>query len=190
MARNLHDSIGHTFTSLIIGMDGVKALLEVSPQDALAKLDHLRNFANENLQKVRTQIHEMAPQDAEITTISKSFQDIVKDFKEHTDTKVTLSLEGEEPDTPQTLRFQLINCLQESLTNAKRHGQATSVTVHLAFDPDSIQLAISDNGTGDENIKLGFGLTHMKERITNHNGTFNVTSHPKTGTTIKCTIPI
>ena len=64
MARELHDTVGHTFTSVIMGMDAVSYLIEAAPDKAKEKLDVLRNVTRNGLEEVRRSIHQMVPKRA------------------------------------------------------------------------------------------------------------------------------
>ena len=83
----------------------------------------------------------------------------------------------------------LLRCLQESLTNAKRHGNAKEISISLSYDENEIELIIEDNGKGSEKLEYGFGLTSMQERLKAINGDFKVISAKSFGTTVKCHIP-
>lgn len=57
--------------------------------------------------------------------------------------------------------------VQESITDAIRHGHATAVRVCIT---------VTDNGCGCTKIEPGFGLRHMRERLKLLNGTLKVKS--------------
>lgn len=83
-----------------------------------------------------------------------------------------------------------IRCLQEALTNAKRHGNATAIRVTLTFGREQLTLEIQDNGRGDENLTKGFDLQAMTNRLTNVNGRLQMTSSADKGTVILCSVPV
>jgi signal transduction histidine kinase len=84
----------------------------------------------------------------------------------------------------------LTRCLQESLTNAKRHGLANQIMIHIHFLCENIVLKIKDNGIGSKKIKPGFGLISMNDRLTSIGGSFQIVSTLKNGTEITCMIPL
>lgn len=67
----------------------------------------------------------------------------------------------------------LIRIIQEGLTNAIRHGDATRVTLALNIQENKINLLITDNGRGCRDCTLGQGLSQMKEMIEGHKGSFS-----------------
>ena len=88
------------------------------------------------------------------------------------------------------MNFCLYRCLQESLTNAVRHGKASNISVQLHFDDQQLRLQIEDNGIGMKEIQFGFGLSGMKERLEQVQGTLSVQSNVEQGTLIICNIPL
>ena len=55
--------------------------------------------------------------------------------------------------------------VQEGITNAIRHGNATEIAVHLSLDAGQIAVTINDNGSGAKEMIEGIGLTGIKERL-------------------------
>ena len=55
--------------------------------------------------------------------------------------------------------------IQESITNAVRHGEATTIWITIKRQNSVLQLQIRDNGKGCKEIKNGFGTKHIRERI-------------------------
>lgn len=189
MARELHDTVGHTFTSVIMGMDAVSYLLDVAPDKAKEKLEVLRQVTRNGLDEVRRNIHQIAPQDEE-GTFPQQMSRLAHEFAVHTGTKVNIDLEGEEYELPKQVQMTLIRCLQEALTNSKRHGQAGTVEIRLAFREDQVTLLVSDDGIGSDRLAAGFGLTAMRERLEALQGKLEVTSAKDGGTQVRCRIPI
>ncbi|RAV20248.1 sensor histidine kinase [Paenibacillus contaminans] len=189
LARELHDTVGHTFTSVIMGMDAVSYLMDSAPEKAKEKLEVLRGLTRKGLDEVRRSIHQIAPVD-EPETLSLQLSQLAGEFSTHTGTQVKIKVSGDEIALPKQMHLTLVRCLQESLTNAKRHGEAGIVDVWIDFAPDSVLLRIEDNGFGTEKLREGFGLKAMRERISALNGTLQASSARGFGTTITCKIPL
>ena len=66
-----------------------------------------------------------------------------------------------EPDIEETL-YRIV---QESTTNAIRHGKATEIWIRISEKNGEMILMVSDNGRGCADIEEGFGLKHMRERV-------------------------
>ena len=91
----------------------------------------------------------------------------------------------------------LYRIAQESLTNAIKHGHASSTSISLKQINQQIELQIRDNGVGfdDQNKKLpsshgaGIGLRIMRYRASVINATFQITRAPEKGTIVTCALP-
>ncbi|MCY9667146.1 sensor histidine kinase [Paenibacillus alginolyticus] len=187
MARELHDTVGHTFTSVIMGMDAVSYLIEAAPDKAKEKLDVLRSVTRNGLEEVRRSIHQIVPEGDML--LSQQLTRLANEFALHTGTQIRFTTVGEEFEIPKQTKLSLIRCLQESLTNAKRHGRASTVEVTLTYSDDLVDIRIEDDGIGTEQLKVGFGINAMQERIFALQGTLQVSSTLGQGTVVHCSIP-
>lgn len=188
MAKELHDTIGHTLTSVIMSMDAIIHLIDLDNHAAKEQLLKVRNYTNKGLNDIRLHIHSMVPAENG-STLTSTFQEITREFSEYTKTKIEIAINGVEHSLPNEIKVTLARCLQESLTNAKRHGDATEVNIYLDFTEDLTLLTIKDNGKGTNNLQLGFGLNAMRDRLEMYQGSLHVLSQEGNGTTIKCTVP-
>jgi len=189
LARELHDTIGHRFTSVIMGMDAVTYLIDTSPDQAKEKLTILREVTRKGLDEIRESIHQIAPFELD-TPLSSEMNRISSEFAGHTGTTIHFHTEGEEYPVIPPIRLTFIRCLQESLTNAKRHGQATKINVSLLFNKDELVLQVENNGSRLEDHPNGFGLRGMNERVEQLNGSLALTNGKKDGMTLTCRVPI
>ncbi len=60
--------------------------------------------------------------------------------------------------------------VQEGITNAIRHGNASEIAIHLSSDGSKVAVTISDNGSGAGEIKEGIGLAGIRERLASVRG--------------------
>lgn len=187
MARDLHDTLGHSFISYIVGLDAVLYLMDSNIPEAKKKIEELRNYASVNLDQIRETIHEIGTE-TDISLIG-NFRAIIDEFSEYTNTKVSLEIVSEEYVLQHSIRMTLLRCLQEGLTNAKRHGSATNIAIILSFFDHGVELILKDDGIGTDKVKYGFGLKSMKERLNVLNGELQVSSIKNQGTTVMCQIP-
>jgi signal transduction histidine kinase len=81
--------------------------------------------------------------------------------------------------------------VQESLSNAIRHANASRVTIKLSHEPDSLRLCIEDDGQGfdEQKITPGFGLRTIRDRARLIGGKLDIQSRPGKGARITLTIP-
>ena len=85
--------------------------------------------------------------------------------------------------------------VQESLTNVRKHAQATAVQVTLHRSDDKVEVIVADNGKGFDpeyaanQTDTGIGLISMRERAELVRGTCTVRSSPGQGSQVLLSIP-
>ncbi|MCI3921079.1 sensor histidine kinase [Paenibacillus sp. TRM 82003] len=189
MARDLHDSIGHHFTSVTVGLDAISYMVERDPGLAAEKIQRLADVAREGLAEVRRTIHQIAPGEEEPSLVRR-LEALARDFEAHTGTATGFRFEGEEPMLLAHKQLALVRCLQECMTNAKRHGDAASIDVLLTFGGDAVVLETRNDGKTMDEAAYGFGLSAMKARLEELGGTLLVRNAASGGVAVTCTIPI
>ncbi|KQU21629.1 histidine kinase [Bacillus sp. Leaf75] len=186
LSKDLHDTMGHSYTSIIMGMETLRT--ELKTKGGEQQLDSLLQLARNSMEEVRLYLHQM-DLSQESLPLPITLQQLTEEFKKHTKVNVRTRIIGEEYMVSKQLKMTLYRSLQESLTNAVRHGHSTEITVSLHFEPQQIRLDVQDNGCGAEEWKDGFGLTAMKERVSQSQGRVIVYSKKGEGTLISCVLP-
>ncbi len=186
LSKDLHDTVGHAYTSLIMGLETLRPELETDT--GTKRLDSLLNLARENMDEVRGYVHQIESPHEELPLL-QSLRKLAEEFQEHAKVSVRFQAFGEEYPVTKQAKIALYRCLQESLTNAVRHGHSTEITVSVQFEPQQTRLEIQDNGRGMEHGRDGFGLNAMKERAMNLQGHVGVYTQPGEGTLVTCTLP-
>ncbi|NEU28521.1 response regulator [Paenibacillus polymyxa] len=186
LSKDLHDTMGHSYTSIIMGLEILRT--ELATKDGEQKIDSLLQLARNSMEEVRAYLHQIdSPQESLPLTVT--LQQLAEEFQKHAKVNVRTRVIGEEYIVSKQAKMTLYRCLQESLTNAVRHGQSTEIIVSLHFEPQQTRLDVQDNGRGVDEWKDGFGLTAMKERATQLQGRVTVYSEKGEGTFISCVLP-
>ncbi|PHD74522.1 two-component system sensor histidine kinase/response regulator [Bacillus sp. AFS043905] len=184
LSHELHDTIGHALTSLIFGVESLRSSV---PASQIERIDSLVGIAQLSLDDIRKHLHQLSHTPL-CHSLSESLRQLTEKFMKSTGITVKFRVIGSETLVMQKINFCLYRCLQESLTNAVRHGQANVISVQLHFDSQQLRLQIEDNGIGMGEIQFGFGLNGMKERLELFHGTLSVHSGSGQGTLVICNI--
>ncbi|QYX43226.1 hybrid sensor histidine kinase/response regulator transcription factor [Bacillus inaquosorum] len=186
LSKDLHDTMGHSYTSIIMGMETLRT--ELKTKEGEQQLDSLLQLARNSMEEVRLYLHQL-DLSQESLPLAVTLQQLTEEFKKHAKVNVRTRIIGEEYMASKQSKMTLYRSLQESLTNAVRHGHSTEIIVSLHFEPQQIRLDVQDNGCGVEEWKDGFGLTAMKERVSQSQGRVIVYSKKGEGTLISCVLP-
>jgi len=186
LSRELHDTVGHAYTSIIMGMETLRS--ELATDTGTQRLDSLLELGRNSIEEVRSYLHQMESAHQSLSLVF-SLQKLGDEFQEHAQVEVNFSAYGEEYPLSRQAKMTFIRCLQESLTNAVRHGQATEITVTLQFAQQYTRLEVQDNGRGMEEWREGFGMNAMRERAMNLQGQVSVYTKRGDGTLVVCNLP-
>ncbi|MGE6599263.1 response regulator [Bacillus proteolyticus] len=186
LAGELHDTVGYAYTSIIMGMETLRT--ELATEMGIQRLDSLLEMGRKSIEDVRGYLHQMESP-CQSPSLIQSLQNLGAEFQEHAQVNVSFRAYGEEYQLSQQAKIAFIRCLQESLTNAVRHGQGTEIIVSLQFEQQYTRLEVQDNGKGNVEWQEGFGMNAMKERAMNLQGQLSVYTKPDEGMLVTCTIP-
>lgn len=188
LAREIHDTLGHALTGIITGTEASIALMDVAPDMAKEQLKVITEVARQGITDVRRSVKALRPDALEKYDLEKAILSIVEDMRQVSniaiDYQCHTSLHCFNNDEEEIL-YRIV---QESITNAIRHGQATAIWIDISRKYNTLIVRIKDNGCGCADIKKGFGLHHMEERLELLQGT--LLYNGEDGFTIEAQIPV
>ena len=171
LAREIHDTLGHTLTGIIMGTDAGLALFDVAPEESRKRMEIVAQSARDGLTDVRRSIKALRPDTLERFTLEQALEELVKNFRLTTSAEIVYSQEAEELKLDPDEEDSLYRVVQEGLTNAVRHGKADRIEIRITRRENTVTVSIRDNGTGCGKLEEGFGLRHMRERLEMLGGT-------------------
>lgn len=188
LAREIHDTLGHILTGISVGIDAVLVLMDIAPDKAKEQLEGIGDTARRGLQDVRRSVRKLKPDALERMSLNNAIHQMIEDMSKVTNTKIYFVSYMEELEFEADEEEVIYRIIQESTTNAIRHGKATEIWIRISEKDEELMIIISDNGCGCESIKEGFGLKHIRERVELLNGEVNYQG--MIGFTIIAKIPI
>jgi len=176
IARDIHDTIGHNMTALIMQLQMAEHLCSEDAARAKQLLGNAVSTAKDSLSGIREVVETLRGGEAEGLPEDK-LRLLVSEFSDKTGAVIHLEITGEkEARRNPAADLALYRIVQETLTNAVRHGNATEISVTLEYLPGEIQFHIVDNGTGAEIIQEGYGLRGIRERAEAFGGSVAIKS--------------
>ena len=165
IAREIHDTLGHTMTGLSAGIDACIALIDYSVDETKKQLSIISGVARQGLKDVRRSMKKLRPDTLERESLESAIEKLITETMSTSKVSIefqsflpSLVFEDDEEDT-------IYRIVQEGITNAIRHGHASRIFINFKKVDIWLVIRIRDNGIGCKDIHKGFGLTHMKERV-------------------------
>jgi signal transduction histidine kinase len=187
IARDIHDSLGHSLTSLDVQIELAQRLYEREPERARKSLDIAKQLTSQSLDDVRQALRTMQKSHFDLNEAIFSLSEQVNQNQ-----TFQVQIDIQFPQLPFQTSYQIYCIIQESLTNIQKHARASQATVKGALVNGGTTLSIFDNGKGfDSSLSYpGLGLRSMKERVQSLGGKFNLHSEIGQGTHIEIFVPM
>jgi signal transduction histidine kinase len=199
LAREMHDGLGQLLASILVQIDIVEALTNDDERNhSLIALGALRDTAERANAEIRAEIASLRLLSDLDRDFFERLRTFVGDFEDQTGIATDLVVEHD-PDTPLSPEagLQLIRIIQESLSNIRKHSEATLVVIRLSAGEDDVSLEVEDNGRGFDTASVAndvvsrhFGLMTMRERAASLGGELHIESVIDGGTRLSALIPL
>ncbi|NMG46247.1 HAMP domain-containing protein [Aromatoleum toluvorans] len=206
LARELHDEFGQYLASLNAEAAFARELADEGMAALRPCADSIRNTAGHMMETLQQILHRLRPVGLDEFGLVASLEQLIEGWNRRCRaTHFTLAVEDAAGDSvednlgdlPDNIAVSVYRIVQESVTNAVRHGQASRVAVRLQRTPGSLELEIRDDGQGsappelDEGGKAGgFGLLGMEERVLALGGVLAIRPGPERGTLVSVSLPL
>ena len=188
IAKDIHDTAGHSITICIMQTEAAKMLMDSDPAAAKKNLVAANIQAKHALDELRESVHLLSGRNEQVS-LRDSLLNIITDSTAGTGIKIRsaiedIALEGD-------ARRLVENTLKEGISNGLRHGKATAFYFEFSKKGEKIYFLLSDNGIGAdlEGLKLGLGLYGLKKRVEEQGGEVFFRTEIDEGFEIHMTLP-
>jgi signal transduction histidine kinase len=197
IARELHDVVAHHVSVMGIQASGARRVLPQQPEKAQEALSLIQSSSRQAVSELHRllgflrqgqQTEELSPQPS-----LQQLNALVKQMQE-AGLPVEVKIEGVERPLPPGIDLSSYRIIQEALTNTLKHADATKATVAIRYANSTIELEIIDNGKGltrtDGQEIRGKGIMGIRERVSLHGGSFEVSNIPEGGFSVRVTLQV
>lgn len=190
LAAEIHDTLAQGFTSLVTLVQAAESELDSDVEKARKHLALAARTARENLTEARALVAGLTPAALGTGSLDQAIRRQLERFAEESTISVTYHADEESVSLPTVLEVVLLRMAQESLTNARKHSQATEVTITLRVNENCVSMRVADNGVGfdTDHPVDGFGLRGMRNRAAQVGGKLTVHSG-ENGTAVELEVP-
>ncbi len=185
LAKELHDGLGPLLTSL-------KILVQSSTSLPSTEKEQMKKLIDQTITDVRRITYDLMPQALLDFGVGKALSNLTDLVGKTSDLNIRyINSMRDDSNLESTVHINLFRITQELLNNTLKHAKAKNVGISLTEFDHKISLFYQDDGRGfdlDE-VRQGFGLNNIKERVNVFDGYLSINSGP-TGTEVEVEIPI
>lgn len=193
LARELHDTVAHHVSAIVIQAQAGRAQAATRPEAALDVLAVIEDAASRTLADMRHMVGSLRASEPAALAPQAGLADIERLAAEPAGPEVTVVMSGELDGLSASMEASLYRLAQESITNARRHARnATRITVEIEGLDDHVRLCVGDDGDVVGSMpsrSSGFGLVGMSERASLLGGTLEAGPAPERGWLVAATLP-
>lgn len=193
LARELHDTIAHHVSAIIIQAQAGATVAAANPQAAVTALSIIEAEASRAMSEMRFMVGALRQGEAPELNPQRGIADIGQLARARTDgPRVEVHVDDSVGEVQPAVNAAIYRLAQESITNAIRHARhATRIDVAVTGDEQSVRLSVRDDGdpaTLNPHAP-GYGLIGMRERATLLGGTLEVGHSSGRGWSITAVLP-
>jgi signal transduction histidine kinase len=198
LARELHDSLGHTLTTANLHLELLERDLlalgreparfdDGAGEEARQALATARRVLRSGLTGLRQTVRALHTLPAGAHALESALTMLVQDYRSHA-LSAEMQIDGSSRTLAAEVALALYRGAQEALTNVVKHAAASHVQVALAYEPSRVVLCVRDDGQGmGERSEEGFGLRGIRERASALGGSLELRNEG--GLSLRLTLP-
>ena len=196
IARELHDVVGHSVSVMTVQASGVRRLLKPDQEREREALLVVEQAGREALAEMRRLVGVLRrPEEAPALAPQPSLQHLDRLVEQARDAglPVHVHVEGNATELPAGLDLTAYRLVQEALTNAIKHAQATRADVVVRYGDGAVELVVTDDGRGSSDGSAesgGHGLVGMRERVAVYGGELEAGPEPGGGFALRARLPL
>jgi len=195
IARELHDVVGHSVSVMTVQAAAVRRILLPEQEKEREALEIVEHTGRQALAEMRRMVGVLRrPEEGPALAPQPSLMHLDKLVEQVREAglPVALRVEGDPKPLAPGVDLTAYRLVQEGLTNALKHAQASRADVTVRYSDGDVQLEVSDNGRGAGNGDGagGHGLVGMRERVSVYGGELDAGPGPTGGYVLRARLPV
>jgi signal transduction histidine kinase len=189
ISKDVHDTAGYVFINLIMMLEAASVVIFRDTEKSKKLVNDARNYAEKGINEIRHILQDIRNYTPGVISLQNEFFNIGDSFQKATDVNIDIHYGPWPASFSNNIDSFFISFMQESLTNALKHGHAGIVSVNCWISSEYYGMTVTDNGAGaDLPVKKGIGITAMEDVAVELGGNISIKSD--TGFRISVFIPI
>jgi signal transduction histidine kinase len=194
IARELHDIVAHSVSVMVLQAGAVRHKLPVALADEAEALQGVERTGRTALAEMRRLLGAMRREGDGLELGPQPSLDNLESLVagvESAGLPVSLHIEGERVQLPRAIDLSAYRIVQEGLTNALKHANASHAEVTVQYRPNELEIEVVDDGPGAAaSDGLGHGLVGIRERVKIYGGEMNSGTGPAGGFILSARLPL
>jgi len=189
IAETLHDDITQRLALLEIKFDEFKA--STNPEKRSEIKAKLAELLEHSLVSLKNLSLDLCPPNIKELNLDDSLKWLTEKVSDEFELPCVFTSDKKDKIVSLKIKETLFQGVRELVINAKKHADATEILVNSSIEDSTVHISVTDNGTGNINLQEkqsdkrgGFGLSHLKEKLNNNNGTLHIQPTPGQGTKV------
>ncbi|MGA2179230.1 MAG: sensor histidine kinase [Verrucomicrobiota bacterium] len=194
LARDLHDTLGHSLVTLTVQLEAAQRLQATDPARVAALLAEMQKLTRSSMEDLRRSLANLRTSGLGDRPLTESLRTLCAEAGKRFGAAIDCQVVEGADALPPAVAEVLWRVVQEGLTNIEKHAHAHRVQVNLTLSPKEVILRVSDDGAGlprgAEDKPGHYGLRGLRERVEGLGGAFTVAAVGANGTVIEARIPV
>ena len=187
LSRDLHDSLGAELTLITSEADG--NAYESSNELAKSSYEKIAAMSRNAVGILRDTIWAIRKDSLDVDEFTAKLMNYIQQRQGNMQIAIEHTIADSILLTP-SQSLHLFRVCQEAIHNAIKHAKATKLSIYFYATDTHLSLILEDNGVGfEEGESTGYGLSNMRERISEIEGSIHITSAKGHGTKVEIEIP-
>ena len=169
LARDLHDSLGHSLVTLSVQLEAIQRLYKVDAEKASAQVDELKDITRASMDDLRRSLAGLRTPGLGERQLRDALQSLSVDVAQRAHLAIACQIDDAADQLSPAQAETIWRVAQEALANIERHAAAHNVDVRLGIESQFATLVIQDDGRGlplsVEDKPGHYGLRGMRERV-------------------------
>ena len=131
LAREIHDTLGHSLTGIITGIDACVMLVDIAPEATKEQLKAIANVARQGIKDVRRSVKALRPDALESLDLKSALIQMIEETRNSTGVEIDCEIRTRLKNFNKDEEDIIYRIVQESMTNAIRHGKADHIKIWI-----------------------------------------------------------
>jgi signal transduction histidine kinase len=194
IARELHDIVAHAVSVMVLQVGAVRHQLPGDLDEQRGALNDVERAGRTALAEMRRLLAAMRREGDEAELVPQPGLDGIDSLLDEigrAGLPVELHVDGDPIPLPRGIDLSAYRIVQEGLTNALKHANASDAEVTFRYRPDELEIEVRDNGLGSSTTDgLGHGLVGVRERVKIYGGEMSAGSVNGGGFVLSTRLPL